>query len=152
MEVPGAALGGRTRMGIRPGVFAGALCAILAALLLAAPAGGESKHPPARTWGGTGIRLEVTAAGGRVEYDCGHGTIDRPLVFDRRGRFDVSGMHFPEHGGPVREGEEAKGQPARYTGRVTGDTMRLTVKLPDGRVLGAYTLVRGRAGRIRKCL
>jgi hypothetical protein len=122
------------------------------ALLCTASAGAESKHPPARTWGGTGINLEVTKAGGRVEYDCAHGTIDQPLVFDRRGRFDVVGMHFLEHGGPVREGEEAKGQAVRYSGRVTGDTMRLTVKLPDGRVLGPYTLVRGRAGRLRKCL
>lgn len=124
----------------------------LGTLLWAARAGGASRPAPGRAWGGTGIQLEVTAAGGRVEYDCAHGTIDRPLVFDRRGRFDVAGMHFPEHGGPVREGEEAKGQAVRYTGRVTGDTMRLTVKLPDGRVLGPYTLVRGRAGRIRKCL
>lgn len=139
-------------MGIRLGVFAGAFCAALAALLWPARAGSESKSNPARAWGGTGIALEVTAGGGRVEYDCAHGTIDQPLVFDRRGRFDVPGMHFPEHGGPVREGEEAKGQAVRYTGQVTGDTMRLTVKLPDGKVLGPYTLVRGRAGRIHKCL
>jgi hypothetical protein len=132
--------------------LAGALSIALGTFLWADRAGGESRLPPGRTWGGTGIRLEVTPAGGRVEYDCAHGTIDQPLVFDRRGRFDVSGMHFPEHGGPVREGEEAKGQSVRYTGRVTADTMRLTVKLPDGRVLGPYTLVRGRSGRIRKCL
>ncbi len=139
-------------MAIRPGASAGALWMALGTLLWAARAGGEARHAPARTWGGTGIRLEITAAGGRVEYDCAHGTIDRPLVFDRRGRFDAPGMHFPEHGGPVREGEEAKGQAVRYTGRVTGDTMRLTVKLPNGKILGTYTLVRGSAGRVHKCL
>jgi hypothetical protein len=100
-----------------------------------------------------GIAMEVTESGARIEYDCAHGTISQPLLLDAEGRFDVKGHHFREHGGPVREGEESNGQPVRYSGRVTGDTMTLAVT-PEGSdtAFSSHTLVRGKPGRLRKCL
>ncbi|HKA37199.1 MAG TPA: hypothetical protein VKH43_10300, partial [Thermoanaerobaculia bacterium] len=103
-------------------------------------------------WGATGVALEVTASGGKIEYDCAHGTITEPIVLDDGGRFDVKGLHYREHGGPIRDGEESAGDPVRYAGQIQGDTMNLKVSL-EGRdsVLGTYTLVRGKTGRLRKC-
>jgi len=131
-----------------------ALLAFLAgAACLAATASGGSRRAPSGSWGATGIHLDVTDSGGTLDYDCAHGTISEPLVLDSDGRFDVKGLHFREHGGPVRENEENRGQPVRYVGRVTGDTMTLTVR-PEASdtPIGEYSLARGKTGRLRKCL
>jgi hypothetical protein len=103
-------------------------------------------------WGGEHISLEVTEGGARVEYDCAHGTIGRRIVPDRKGRFDVPGTYVEESGGPVREGAQPKSYPARYTGRVSGGRMSVTVTRGDTRkVLGKFTLVRGREPSLFKC-
>ena len=107
------------------------------------------------TWGGEHAALEVTEEGGRIEYDCAHGDLGEPLVVDRSGRFDVTGTHTPEHGGPVREDEKLVSHPARYVGRVDGDRMTLTVSITvtnTAETLGTFALTRGVAGRLLKCL
>jgi hypothetical protein len=122
-----------------------------AACLAGSPAS-KPQRVSAGTWGGTGVALQVTESGGTVDYDCAHGTISEPLVLGDGGRFDVKGLHYREHGGPVREGENG-GQPVRYIGQVTGDIMTLTIRPADGgEAIGTHELTRGRAGRIRKCL
>ena len=131
------------------------LCAlaVAAATLGSGPSGRDTRHVAPGTWGANGIAMEVTEAGARIEYDCARGTITEPLVLDADGGFHVKGRHFREHGGPVRDGEESNGQPVRYTGRVTGDTMTLAVR-PEGSdtAISSHTLVRGKTGRIHKCL
>jgi hypothetical protein len=104
-------------------------------------------------WGGEHVSLLVTETGGSLEYDCAHGRITEPLVADSSGRFDLSGTHTREHGGPIREGEKANSQPARYVGSTDGRTMSLTVTLRDSNQdVGTFTLTRGETGRIVKCL
>ncbi|HUG53486.1 MAG TPA: hypothetical protein VMR21_07790 [Vicinamibacteria bacterium] len=107
---------------------------------------------PLGTWGGEHIRLEVTSSGATVEYDCAHGTVDEPIALDAEGRFAVEGTHVPESGGPQRDGEQLPVFPARFTGRVDGRTMRLTVTLVEGGVVGTFRLAHGGAGRLLKCL
>src|SRR3954469_23646810 len=51
-------------------------------------------------WGGEHISLTVGSKDAKLEYDCAHGTIDQPLKFDNHGRFNVSGTHTWESGGP----------------------------------------------------
>jgi hypothetical protein len=105
------------------------------------------------SWGGRHIGLELTAEGGRIEYDCAHGTIDGPVVPDRDGSFEASGTHTAEHGGPVREGEPEHGRPAGYRGRIAGKTLTLTVTLVDSnQEIGTFTLTRDAAPRLMKCL
>lgn len=131
------------------------LCAftLAAAGLALGPSGGDTKRAQAGPWGGIGIAMEVTDSGARIEFDCAHGTISEPIFLDSEERFDVKGLNFREHGGPIREGEESKGEPVRYVGQVTGDSMTLTIK-PEGSdtAIGSYKLLRGKTGRIRKCL
>jgi hypothetical protein len=104
-------------------------------------------------WGGEHVSLVVTDAGGALEYDCAHGTINPPLVTDSSGRFDLLGTHTREHGGPIRIDEKPDVHPARYTGTTDGQTMALTVALTDSTApVGTFTLTRGRIGRIVKCL
>lgn len=80
---------------------AGVGCLILAALACSNPIS-ASASVAAGTWGADHVALEVTADGGRIEYDCAHGELSEPLRLDRDGRFDVTGTHTLEHGGPVR--------------------------------------------------
>ena len=101
-------------------------------------------------WGGDHIRLEVTEGGATIEFDCAHGSADGKIPVDAAGRFSVAGTYYPEHGGPVREGEGSSGQPVRLTGRVGGSLMSLTVT--RGRTkIGTYTLTRDSDGRVFKC-
>jgi len=103
-------------------------------------------------WGGEHIGLTVAQKGATLEYDCAHGTIEEPLVATE-GRFTALGTHTREHGGPVREGELAETHPARYEGRIDGETMTLEVTLTDsGEKLGTFKLVRGQSPRVFKCL
>ena len=97
------------------------------------------------------MRMAVTNEGARLEYDCGSGTIDEPIVLDRTGRFNAIGSHTSEHGGPRREGQSAVAR-ARYVGRIRGNTMTLTVTLenPTQRV-GVFTLTRNNDALLTKC-
>ena len=114
---------------------------------------GPGESVAAGTWGGQHIALKVTADGGRIEYDCAHGSLGEPLALDRSRRFDVKGTHTREHGGPVREDEQSESRPARYAGRVDDGRMTLTVTLTDtGEILGTFALTKGVAGRLTKCL
>lgn len=99
------------------------------------------------------MALDVSDSGARIEYDCAHGTINQPMTLDSSRSFDLRGSHVRERGGPVREGGEAEGLPARYTGSVQDETMKITVTLTDTKeTVGTYTLTHGKTPRIRKCL
>jgi hypothetical protein len=103
-------------------------------------------------WGGDHIQIDVARASATIEYDCAQGTINGPLTIDRTGKFNLSGTHVRERGGPVRQDEKRPGLPARYTGSIEGNKMTLTVVLTDSNEeLGTFKLVRGNAGRVRKC-
>lgn len=53
----------------------------------------------------------------------------------------------------MREDEKLVSHPARYTGRVDGLRMTLTVTITDtGQRLGTFTLTLGVAGHILRCL
>jgi hypothetical protein len=125
---------------------------LLAALACANPLG-AGDLVPSGPWGGAHVALEVTADGGRIEYDCAHGALDQPLVLDEHDRFDVIGSHTLEHGGPIRDGEPLLSRPARYIGRIDDGRMTLTVTLTDtGESIGSFTLTQGETGRVLKCL
>ena len=131
---------------------------LVCALVWATVPGCSAAGPPAPAagaalrgqWGGEHIALTLGDAGGRVEYDCAHGGIAGP-VRPVAGRFETTGVHVREHGGPIREGERPDSLPARYLGRVRGD--RLTLRVVVGAdTLGPFDLRRGAAPRLVKCL
>lgn len=113
----------------------------------------ENSSIPVGVWGGEHIRLQVTEKGAEIEYDCARGTIEQPIVLNSQGRFDVTGRHTAQHAGPIRrDEEESGGRPARYTGKISDDTMTLSVTLTDkSESIGTFTLTRGSAGRVFKC-
>ncbi len=104
-------------------------------------------------WGGQHVRLEVTRSGAQLDFDCARATISKALVLDRDGNFDVEGFYARERPGPLREGDDQSGQPARFKGRVSGQSMTLTVMLEGSQEpIGTYKLEFGKRARIVKCM
>jgi hypothetical protein len=109
---------------------------------------------PTGFWGGDHIRLVVTGTGATVEYDCGGGRIDEPLLPNKEGDFEARGVHVFGRGGPRQPGGPApKQHPARYHGWTNGSQMRLTVTLSDtGKHVGTFSLRLGHQPLLEKCL
>lgn len=115
-----------------------------------------STQPPAvilGDWGGDHAGLIATADSGTLEYDCAVGRITETLRPDAAGHFAATGTHTPGHGGPSRIDEVPPLRPARYSGRVDGDLMSLTVVMTDSNAtVGTFQLTRGRSPNVFKCL
>jgi hypothetical protein len=115
------------------------------------PPTAESRALMPGVWGGDHIRLVISRDRAQLEYDCATGTIDQPIIVDASGKFTAKGSHTPEHGGPRRNGQAAAPR-ARYIGRVSADTMTLTVTLEAGAErVGVFTLRRGTDPLLTKC-
>ena len=108
--------------------------------------------PAEGIWGGPHVRLSMSEVAIQVEFDCTHGTIHAPLGTDPQGRFDMADTFVREGPGPIRVGRTPGARSARYSGRIEGKTMTLSVNLtePD-QALGTYTLIQGSEGRLWKC-
>jgi hypothetical protein len=114
--------------------------------------GADGDRLRAGTWGGEHVALTVTETGGHVEFDCAFGDISQPLTTDPDGRLAVEGVYVQERGGPTRVGEEPDRQPARYAGRLNGQTLTFDVILIESKeTIGSFTVVRGATPRVRKC-
>jgi hypothetical protein len=104
-------------------------------------------------WGGDHAGLIATPDSSTLEYDCAAGRITEPLRPLSDGSFTAVGTHTPGHGGPIRIDEVLPKRPARYTGRVDGDHLSLTVVMTDSSVtVGTFDLYRGRSPHVFKCL
>jgi len=139
-----------------PGLSAMGLVRVLPLLLAVACTsnpGGASRleRVPNGEWGGAHVRLTVADAGGTIEFDCAHGSLDEPLVLDRDGRFDVKGRLVAE-GGPTRENEAENARLARYHGDSDVRQMSLEVTLEGGESAGTFLLAKGGTARLFKCL
>jgi hypothetical protein len=117
--------------------------------LLVSPQDAGKTFPDGK-WGGDHVGIEVDAKGVRFEFDCAHGTT-AAIRFAGDGGFDVAGTFVRERPGPTRP-EGDRNEAARYSGRIEGDTMTLTVETTNpAETIGTYTLQRGRLPRVRKC-
>lgn len=137
------------------GMTGAATIAIVVLFALFWPGGagvaGQTRQLPPGLWGGEHVRMVVSTRGALLEYECASGKIDGRIILDVRGEFNTQGSYVPEHGGPRRDGD-AVATRARYAGRVSGDTMRLTVRLGHGKKpVGVFTLTRGNDPLLTKC-
>ena len=111
--------------------------------------------PLSGAWAGEHIVLTAGRSGGAIEYDCGAGRIDGPIIPRQDGTFEQAGTHTPGTGGPERIGHPRPSYPASYWGKVTGTTMTLVVQyeIAGGSPrLGPFYLVRGVEPRLLRCL
>jgi hypothetical protein len=129
------------------------LIAIAGSAVAAAENGPPAREPLAKgKWGGEHLVVEVSPSGASFQFDCAHGSVSGAIALDGNGKFDVGGDYVAEHGGPIRVGESEARQSVRYTGRVQGRTMSLTVELGGDRgSLGPFALGLGNDGQIVRC-
>ena len=102
----------------------------------------------AGTWGGDNAGVIVTDTTAHVHIGCTVGDVHQALETDAEGRFDVPGLYnitaYPVYRGPDH--------PARFTGRIDGKVMTLTVQLTDTAVvLGPVQVLYGREPRMGPC-
>src|SRR5881394_56432 len=102
-------------------------CVLLALMNLHIKAKPKKRGLATGLWGGQHISFDVSGKGVKIEFDCAHAAIDRPVVLDQHGRFNIAGKQFRERGGPVRQGEQA-GYPVVFSGEVKGKTMTLAIQ------------------------
>lgn len=113
--------------------------------------------PPPRVpltgqWGGEHVGLDLSPAGGMLDYDCAAGRIEGPIVPRADGRFEARGSHTPGIGGPERVGEVRPSYAAHYAGAVRGGRMSLQVRVANGALIGPLTLRRGAQPMLMRCL
>ena len=103
-------------------------------------------------WGANGIRFAVEENDVQIEYDCANGVINEKLMINEKGEFKANGSHTVESFGPIREDNPPKPKPAHYEGKVSGETMTLTVTLTETKEkIADFTLERGKTPRLHKC-
>jgi hypothetical protein len=113
----------------------------------------DNKQQAEEIWGGLHIAITISGETARVEFDCAHGEISRPLKTDVDGPFDLPGTFTPESAGPTRSDRMPSARTVNYRGKIEGDTMSLSITFSDNdESAGTYTLKRGKHGRIRKCM
>lgn len=126
-----------------------ALLVGLAALAACAHANAD----PVGAWGGRHVGMTISADATAFEFDCATGRIDGPFVVGADGRFDLAGKFAREFGGPARIGESETAVAARYSGRIRGKSMALSVEIDGpGKATSAYELEKGRMPVLLKCL
>jgi len=125
---------------------------LLLVVACAANPGGASRlvSVPTGAWGGQHVRLTVVDAGGTIEFDCAHGSLDEPLLLDSVGHFDVKGRLAAE-GGPAHKDETENARPTRYRGETDGQHMSLQLTLEGGEDGGTFSLTKGAPARLVKC-
>ncbi|HEY5071310.1 MAG TPA: hypothetical protein VII63_04685 [Caulobacteraceae bacterium] len=102
------------------------------------------------SFGGDHVALDLGPGGGRVEFDCGAGTIDEPVRVAADGRFSVGG-HIPAVAGGVSRAQEGGGQVVRYVGTAIADTVIFTVATANGSPSPTYRVRRGQRPRLLRC-
>jgi hypothetical protein len=122
---------------------------IALAALVACTTGPEP--PPgvvAGTWGGENAGLIATDSTVHVHIGCTLGDVSGRRYVDAAGYFEGTGLYNVD-AYPVDRGIL---HPARFSGRITGRTMILTVALTDTtRQLGPVLLTYGKEPRMQAC-
>ena len=109
---------------------------------------GPPMSPVVGTWGGKDAGLIAADTGAHVHIGCTLGDTKGQIRPDATGRFSVEGTYnvdaYPVSRGIIH--------PARFTGRITGRVMTLTVTLSDtARQLGPVTLRYGDEPQMAVC-
>ena len=128
-----------TRIPVILSVFAVAACSAATSTPITDVAG---------TWGGDNAGMIVNGNDVHVHIACTLGNAVGPIHPDVNGRFETTGTYNVD-AYPVDRGIT---HPARFSGRIVGKTMTLTVSLTDtGQVLGPVTMVYGEEPRMGPC-
>ncbi len=109
-----------------------------------------ARAPLTGEWGGSRVKLTLTTTGGKLEQDCGSFVLTQPIAPAKSGRFSAKGF-FEKTIGPMRL-EQLMAPRATFAGRVTGDLIRLDVRVDGEIVPRHYQLGRGQPVELFACM
>ncbi|MBS0502845.1 MAG: hypothetical protein JSS55_03390 [Proteobacteria bacterium] len=101
-------------------------------------------------WSGPGAMLAVSPTGGLLQQDCSAGRFG-PVKLSRSGTFKVRGTWEDYAPGPQSADAAPVAAKADFEGRITGDTLALTIKRP-GRPHQTISLLKGKRAKLIRCL
>ncbi|WP_309604485.1 hypothetical protein [Phenylobacterium sp.] len=107
---------------------------------------------PVGVWGGDQAILTVGEDGASLKTGCAEGHIPGPVRVDRKGRISAHGTFQSFTPGPQRADEEPGALDAAFTGRMSGQTLRLTVRASADPAAHSFTLRRDAHPKLIRCL
>ncbi len=124
---------------------------VLMAMTPALGAAGPEPAPLTGEWSGPQVRLSLIETGGRLDLACAAAAFDTPIRPDAAGKFSTTARYEAFGGGPTPADVPPRFETVRLTGHVEGDTLQLSIDRAKGVAPEAYTLQRGRRGKIIRC-
>ena len=103
-------------------------------------------------WGGDRANLTIDAKGAQIELDCAHGTFATPAKLDRNGRFSSDGVFVIYPPGPDRVDAPDPRRAANYSGKLTGSTLTLAVKVAGEPSPQRFRLQKNARVKLLRCL
>lgn len=114
------------------------------ALALLGVAAGATAAELQGTWGGDRLQLTVEAQGAiRLQSDCASGRIAGPVAPGADGRFEADGQFDDHVPGPQAAGPAAASRPAKFSGRVQGGVLTLSIVPQGAQEARTFTLREG---------
>jgi len=103
--------------------------------------------PAATVWGNESETFTILPDGARFEGLCLEGVVAETIAIDKSGTISARGT-LRRMGGARREDDP---QPVVFTGKVSGETMELTIESADRAPILKSTLRKGVRGQSRPC-
>jgi hypothetical protein len=103
-------------------------------------------------WGGDRLNIIFDASGGHISYDCGTGEIAPGFKLSQHGTFKASGIHDTYAPGAEQADSRRRAPIAQYIGHVSGDTLKLEVRVAGQKTAQHYVLIRNRRVKLVRCL
>ena len=104
----------------------------------------------AKKYAGEHLDLALTAAGGRLDFDCGTGSLSAPLRLDASGRFSVAGTFTQGTGIRPPAGSGPVVQSVQYKGQVTG--AKMSIRFTKDGTTQRFTLTANAGSQLKRCL
>lgn len=104
------------------------------------------------TWSGDQLRIVFGASGAVITGDCAEGRIAGPVVPTPAGRFAAAGTYEQHKGGPQPGDGRPAPADARYVGTLDGEVMTLSIVPAGGGAQQTFTLRKGAAVKLHRCL
>ena len=126
---------------------------LLAATLAVQPVTATpAAEPLSGPYGGDRVNATFTERGARLEFDCAAAEIDGAVRPGPDGSFRASGRYLADHPGPIEGKAAARAVPARFSGHLEGDELRLDIAIESHTAGHTLTLVRGKRVKLVRCL
>jgi hypothetical protein len=100
------------------------------------------------TWRTSDAVMTIGAKQTRIDLGTGSAAIDGPLKTDAAGRFDATGHFELFKPGPQRADQPPKLLMAHIQGRVTANTVEMTMRVDGERAMRKFIFTQGRVAKL----